>query len=767
MTSISELPMKFFERVLPWVVLAIVLTYSYAKFFAHPYGIWWTADGTVDSVFVNEREPTIHRGDKLLQVGSLSFEAFRADLRQELFGSLKAGQSIAVVVDRHDQIISVPWRLPGTNAAEMQDQLYSEWFLAYFFWVAGMLTLLVLRPRDSRWSLLSVFDFLTSIWLISGSGLSSFHIWYSALVLRTAIWISLPVYLHLHWVFPQPLGKLPGAVLWGGYAAAGALAIAQWFQLLPPNLFYAAFLLAIVGSLALLITHFLRQPRLRRDSGMVLIAGFLAIIPAIAVGVSGLIQGSTPRISSLALLSFPILPFAYLYAAYRRQLGDLEIRVNRLLSIYAFLILLGTVIVPSLVLINRLPVYSADQHLITGVIASIMGTALSLWGFPIFQRYMERRWLGIALPSKELQRTYSSRITSSNSFASLKRLLNEEILPSLLVRQFVCLVHDHGSVRIVLRSGVTEEQIPTKPLLVLLRPMTKGHPGQRMFEDPRYAWVRQVLPLRAQDDVLGFWLFGQRDPDDVYSTVEIPMLQSLADQCAIALSNIMQTERLRSMYQADINRYEQERLSLARNLHDSVLSELAGMLMNADLNSLPKSFQEGYQALTQRLREIVSDLRPPMLNYGLKPAIEELADSLMERSNDAVSITVEIESSDDRYPLETEQHLFRIVQEACENAVRHSHGKKVTVSGLLEADRVELSVVDDGDGFYIGNENFVLDDLLREKHFGQAGMLERAELIHAEIGLISAPGKGTRVNIRWASNRTAPNDDHTSRGFSS
>jgi two-component system sensor histidine kinase DegS len=156
-----------------------------------------------------------------------------------------------------------------------------------------------------------------------------------------------------------------------------------------------------------------------------------------------------------------------------------------------------------------------------------------------------------------------------------------------------------------------------------------------------------------------------------------------------------------------------------------------------------------------------------MLNYGLKPAIEELADNLMERSNDAMSIVVEIEMSEERYPLEIEQHLFRIVQEACENAVRHSHGKKVTVSGLLEANQVELSVLDDGDGFYVGNENIVLDNLLREKHFGLAGMLERAELIHAELRLTSAPSAGTRVNIRWTGSRDEPNEDQASRGFSS
>ncbi len=262
----------------------------------------------------------------------------------------------------------------------------------------------------------------------------------------------------------------------------------------------------------------------------------------------------------------------------------------------------------------------------------------------------------------------------------------------------------------------------------------------------------------VQEDLLGFWLFGRRDPDDVYSSVEIPILQLFANQAAIALSNILQTERLRAMYQADITRHENERLSLARELHDSVLSELAGMLMNADMGTLPKNFREGYQALTQRLREIVSDLRPPMLNYGLKLAIEELADNLMDRTKDDVSVVVEIDSSGDRYPPDKEQHLFRIVQEACENAARHSHGKNIRISGQLRAEGVEIAIQDDGDGFELGKQNIELYDLLSERHFGLAGMFERAELIHAEIRIASRPGAGTRIAVAWRAEQPRPRD---------
>ncbi|MFM8369106.1 MAG: hypothetical protein ACKOBD_10180, partial [Chloroflexota bacterium] len=99
----------------------------------------------------------------------------------------------------------VQWELPGTNSGEVWEQLASEWPIAYFFWLAGTLTLLFLRPKDDRWLLLSAFNFVTAIWLGVGGGASGYHLFYSALLLRSTIWLSVPVYLHLHWVFPRPL----------------------------------------------------------------------------------------------------------------------------------------------------------------------------------------------------------------------------------------------------------------------------------------------------------------------------------------------------------------------------------------------------------------------------------------------------------------------------------------------------------------------------------------------------------------------------------
>jgi signal transduction histidine kinase len=196
-----------------------------------------------------------------------------------------------------------------------------------------------------------------------------------------------------------------------------------------------------------------------------------------------------------------------------------------------------------------------------------------------------------------------------------------------------------------------------------------------------------------------------------------------------------------------VDRYEQERHRLALDLHDSVLNEMAALLMILDPAAQTPGFQKAYDALSQRVREIVTELRPPMLNFGLKLGLEEFADNLMERNKDTVEINVTIQGDEDvRYSQSVEHHIYRMVQEACENAVRHGQARHIHLSGALAVNHLNLFIEDDGHGFD-ASSSLRLDHLLAHKHFGLAGIVERALLIEAEVKIDSASGKGTRITI--------------------
>jgi signal transduction histidine kinase len=176
---------------------------------------------------------------------------------------------------------------------------------------------------------------------------------------------------------------------------------------------------------------------------------------------------------------------------------------------------------------------------------------------------------------------------------------------------------------------------------------------------------------------------------------------------------------------------------------------MASMFLSLDDNAITPEFQSAYDELTGRLRAIVHDLRPAMLNYGLKPALNELVDSLIERDKNGLQIGLELDTDENRYPLEVEQHLFRIVQEACENSLRHGHACKISITGALKPDGINLTIADNGAGFDAG-EVFDLANLLANRHFGLAGMLERARMIGGDVKINSSQTTGTRVSFRWA-----------------
>ena len=741
---------KILELSLPWLVLSILLFYTYAKFFQHPYGFSWGSDGKVYAVFVDQTQ-SIMPGDQLVQVGSLAWEEFENDLRVTLFDGVRVGEVVPVVVERNGELVTVQWELPGTNSGEVWEQLASEWPIAYFFWLAGTLTLLFLRPKDDRWLLLSAFNFVTAIWLGVGGGASGYHLFYSALLLRSTIWLSVPVYLHLHWVFPRPLGKLPPIPVRIVYLIAMGLAVVQWFQWIPSSFYLPGFLIAIVGSIILLIIHAIKQPDVRRDLRLLLITMSFILVPLIILGIVQSFPGTISRLGSLALLPFPLLPFAYLYAAYRRQLGGSEMRVNRLISIYLFVIVIFTVGLPLLAVFYNLFVTS-NNFLLAGTITTLLASLVSIWGFPPFQNFVERRLLGITMSGQDLPQIYSARITTSTSLSNLLKLLEDDIFPSLLVTQYAFVRFTNGSAEVILSKDLTNDQLQKEKLANLFSSLRIDYPRPFSGEDRPLGWVHLFLPLKLDKEMMGAWLLGRRDPDDLYPQAELPILQSLANQTTIALSNILHSDRLLNLYADDIERNEQSRMQLALELHDSVLTQLAILRLNTDEATLSPKFEDAYKQVSSHLREIVSDLRPPMLIYGLQMAIKSLEDTLMVRTQGTTKVTVDFQNEDGfRYPENVERHIFRIVQQACDNAIQHGRATVITIRAKLESQSIWMIVEDDGVGFDArGNIN--LETLLENRHFGLAGMLERATFIGGSVDIDSYPGKGTRVQVTWRGN---------------
>ena len=191
----------------------------------------------------------------------------------------------------------------------------------------------------------------------------------------------------------------------------------------------------------------------------------------------------------------------------------------------------------------------------------------------------------------------------------------------------------------------------------------------------------------------------------------------------------------------------QERASLARELHDSVTQALFSMgltlrtielLFDRDPSAARAKFGELRELQNDALAEmrtLIFELRPRGLETdGLEQALRNHAAAVSGRTG----LTVQVETSlSGRLPLDNEEALYRIGQEALHNVVKHANAGNATLKIWRDGGRVHLSVADDGDGFDP-------DDVPRG-HLGLIGMRQRVDLVGGELRVDSEAGSGTTI----------------------
>jgi two-component system sensor histidine kinase DegS len=200
---------------------------------------------------------------------------------------------------------------------------------------------------------------------------------------------------------------------------------------------------------------------------------------------------------------------------------------------------------------------------------------------------------------------------------------------------------------------------------------------------------------------------------------------------------------------------EEERVRLAREVHDSPAQVLANTLIGLEksrslleeqridhldtlLNRLCDATREGLQ----EVRHLIADLRPGRLEeQGLVGALQEY----IQRYSDAYSAQVrfEVESAPPRLSREAEIVLYRIVQESLQNAHKHARGAPIHVILATRQEKLTLTIRDEGPGF---DPREVARRAGRES-WGLTSMRERADMIGARYTVTSRSGHGTEVSV--------------------
>jgi signal transduction histidine kinase len=271
----------------------------------------------------------------------------------------------------------------------------------------------------------------------------------------------------------------------------------------------------------------------------------------------------------------------------------------------------------------------------------------------------------------------------------------------------------------------------------------EAHPAQleQLAPDARAAIL---VPLVFRGEPLGVLAGINGDGERAFAEEDEQLLMSVAASAAtaVATARSVAAARLRLSVEAA----DQARARWARELHDETLQGLTGarmVLSGGMARDDPAALRRAAEAAdahlaeeTRKLRDLIAELRPAALDdLGLGPAIESLARRQAAIGGFSVALDVELET-DRRLNRDTETAIYRIVQEALSNAVKHAGAGAVSLRVTQLPDRVQVAVEDDGGGF---------DPDAVQAGFGLTGMRERALLAGGRLWIASAEGGPTRV----------------------
>ncbi|MGI8622173.1 MAG: GAF domain-containing protein [Solirubrobacteraceae bacterium] len=262
-----------------------------------------------------------------------------------------------------------------------------------------------------------------------------------------------------------------------------------------------------------------------------------------------------------------------------------------------------------------------------------------------------------------------------------------------------------------------------------------------------------ATPIIHRGRTLGFLLVLDRlRGDRPFTDEEQRLVEAFTESAATAVASA-QTATDRGL-RLSIAASEAERRRWARELHDETLQELAGirvLLAGARRSRDPSLWRTAIDDSVEligggihNLRALITDLRPAALDeFGVDAALEALTSRVARQHGLRVNLEMDLSFRHDaergRLPEEIDATIYRLVQEALTNVVKHAGARRVLVTLTEDADHVEILIRDDGSGF---------DPATAEAGYGLLGMRERVALARADLEIDSTPGAGTTVRAR-------------------
>ncbi len=415
-----------------------------------------------------------------------------------------------------------------------------------------------------------------------------------------------------------------------------------------------------------------------------------------------------------------IVPVTLAFAILRYCLFDIDVFISRLL-IYSLLTCL-VIGVYALIVLGIGSLVGNRSSLLLSVIATGAIAVLFQPAKQRVQRFIDRRFFGDRGNPWAVAAKLGQELEHVAAPEYMLPAVAESLTSSLRLPYAAIVLNDHG------------------------RPVVAAASG---------SWTREIesFPLTFQGEQLGRLEVALRAPGEELSEGDRRLLTELSRQIGMAAHGVRAAAALQHAHQRLVTTREEERRRLRRDLHDGLGARLAGLSMQASaIRSVAPTNPDQAAAMAGELatelrqaigeiRRLVQGLRPPALDeLGLLGALREHAATLTA-GPDSVEIAVDAPDPLPPLPAAVEVALYRIVEEALTNVVRHSEATRCRISLHIE-DAVRLTIADNGKG-------------MMQNHWGVgfASMRERAEELGGRLSIdrgLDERGVAVNVSIPWA-----------------
>jgi len=254
------------------------------------------------------------------------------------------------------------------------------------------------------------------------------------------------------------------------------------------------------------------------------------------------------------------------------------------------------------------------------------------------------------------------------------------------------------------------------------------------------------VPVMTRGVAFGNLYLAEKQPAGSFTEEDEENVTLLAAQAAVAIENAgsVQRDALRRAVQAQ----EVERRRLARELHDETGQALTSILLGLGAVERAETTDEAHAAAAelrtlvvetlQDVRRLAVELRPSALDdFGLEPALRRLGQSVREAGG--LDVQVETMLGGERLAPDVETAVYRIVQEALTNVIKHANAARASIVVTRKPDGVLVMIEDDGRGFDPAAS--------RDGGLGLLGMRERVELLDGTLQVEAEPGQGTTLIV--------------------